>query len=80
MSWEIERRGGVLHIRIEAPVGPWSELLDSVAESLSPPPVAILLPARIPGGDDTDAQQIRQLWTVLNAIGMPLQRDDDVST
>lgn len=62
MPWSVERTGETLHVRIEAPVGDWTGLLQGLAEAQLDTPLAVYLPARIPHGDAADQERLEVLW------------------
>lgn len=73
MSWQVERDGSALHVRLAPPLsGEWEVVMDAVQANLDPLPLAIYLPSRIAGGSDTDADMLKMLWNALGSIGIPL--------
>jgi hypothetical protein len=73
MSWGTERDGSALRVQIQPPMaGEWEALMDDVEKQLDPLPKAIYLPARLPGGTQSDADMLKILWQSLTDLGVPI--------
>jgi hypothetical protein len=73
MPWSVERRESALHVTVSPPmVGEWEALMDAIEASLTPRPLAIHLPSKIPGATRTDAGLLKMLWQALGSLDIPL--------
>jgi hypothetical protein len=73
MTWSVERIGSALHVSIAVPMaGEWDALLDEIQANMTPKPLAIHIPSKVPGATKDDEEMLRVVWVSLSSAQIPL--------